>query len=155
MPEPVGVLLMAYGSPAGPDDVEAYYTHVRRGRPPAPEQLADLRRRYDAIGGVSPLREITAAQAGGLQAALDDAEPGRFRVVVGAKHAPPFVEDAVAALEAEGVGRAVGLVLAPHYSGLSVGEYVRRAREAARAVELTFVEHWHDAPGYQIGRAHV
>ena len=143
---PVGVLLMAYGTPATPDDVEAYYTHVRRGRPPTPEQLTDLRRRYDAIGGTSPLRERTVAQAAGLQAALG----GGFRVQLGMKHSSPFVEDGVAGLAAAGVRRAVGLVLAPHYSALSVGEYVERARQAAAGggPEMTFVESWHLAPGY-------
>jgi ferrochelatase len=73
MGERTGVLVMAYGTPATPDDVEAYYTHVRRGRPPTPELLADLRRRYSAIGGTSPLLELTRRQAAGLQAELGDA----------------------------------------------------------------------------------
>src|SRR5439155_4130301 len=81
-----GVLLMAYGTPATPADIEAYYTHIRRGRRPTGEQLADLRRRYDAIGGTSPLLHKTQAQALGLQRALGD----DFRVVLGMKHAPPF-----------------------------------------------------------------
>jgi ferrochelatase len=143
---PVGVLLMAYGTPATPDDVEAYYTHVRRGRPPTPELLADLRRRYDAIGGTSPLRQRTEAQAAGVRSALG---PG-FRVELGMKHSAPFVEDGVAALAAAGAHRAVGLVLAPHYSALSVGEYVERARKAAASTgtDMTFVESWHLEPGY-------
>jgi ferrochelatase len=143
---PVGVLLMAYGTPATPDDVEAYYTHVRRGRPPTAEQLADLRRRYDAIGGTSPLLERTREQAAGIQAALGDG----FHVELGMKHAPPFVEDGVGALAAAGVDRMVGLVLAPHYSALSVGEYESRARAAAdqAGVALTMVRSWHLAPGY-------
>ncbi|MDP8937306.1 MAG: ferrochelatase [Actinomycetota bacterium] len=144
---PVGVLLMAYGTPATPDDVEAYYTHVRRGRPPTSELLADLRRRYDAIGGTSPLRQRTEAQVAGLQAALGDG----FPVQLGMKHSAPFVEDGVAALAQAGVPGAVGLVLAPHYSALSVGEYVERARTVAAAgggPEMTFVESWHLEPGY-------
>jgi len=138
MGETVGVLVMAYGTPATPDDVEAYYTHVRRGRPPTPELLADLQRRYAAIGGTSPLLEVTRRQAAGLQAELGDS----FRVELGMKHAPPFIEDGVAALAGSGVERAVGLVLAPHYSAMSVGEY------AARAEGVDVVEHWWDAPGY-------
>jgi len=145
---PTGVLVMAYGTPATPDDVEAYYTHVRRGRPPAPEQLADLQRRYDAIGGTSPLLEVTQAQADGLAAAL-----GRCWVVeLGMKHAAPFIEDGVTALAGRGVHRVVGLVLAPHYSALSVGEYAGRIRAtdavASDKVELAMVESWHLAPGY-------
>ena len=137
---------MAYGTPATPDDIEAYYTHVRRGRPPTAEQLADLRRRYDAIGGTSPLLERTQEQAAGVQAALGDG----FLVELGMKHAAPFVEDGVAALAGAGVTRVVGLVLAPHYSVLSVGEYAKRAEKAAAeaGVTLTMVPSWHLAPGY-------
>jgi len=137
---------MAYGTPATPDDIEAYYTHVRRGRPPSPGLLAELRGRYQAIGGTSPLLRRTAEQRDGLQAALGDG----YRVELGMKHAPPFLEDGVAALAAAGVSRVVGLVLAPHYSALSVGEYAERAGAAAAAagVELRMVESWHLAPGY-------
>ncbi len=143
---PVGVLLMAYGTPAAPADVEAYYTHVRRGRPPTEEQLADLRRRYEAIGGTSPLLARTREQAAGLQAALGDG----YHVELGMKHAPPFIEDGVAALVAAGMTRIVGLVLAPHYSALSVGEYATRAEAAAAGAgaALTMVRSWHLAPGY-------
>ena len=62
MGDRLGVVVMAYGTPATPDDVEAYYTHVRRGRPPTPELLADLQRRYAAIGGTSPLLDVTRRQ---------------------------------------------------------------------------------------------
>lgn len=151
MSGPVGVLVMSYGTPGGPEQVEAYYTHVRRGRPPTPELLADLRRRYEAIGGVSPLAERTRAQADGLQAALERRSPGSFRVFVAAKHAPPFIEEGVAEMAAAGLDRAVAMVLAPHYSALSVGEYLGRAAEAAAAAggELAIegVESWHLAPG--------
>ncbi|HMQ28279.1 MAG TPA: ferrochelatase, partial [Acidimicrobiales bacterium] len=123
---PVGVVVMAYGTPKRPEDVEAYYTHIRRGRPPEPEQLADLQRRYDALGGVSPLAQRTEAQRAAVEAALEARAPGGYRVVLGQKHAAPFIEDAAATLADEGVARVVGLVLAPHYSGFSVGEYQRR-----------------------------
>ena len=143
----VGVLLMAYGTPATPADVEAYYTHVRRGRPPTPEQLADLQRRYEAIGGTSPLLERTEAQRRGVQAALDG--HGQFSVVLGMKHAAPFIEDAVERVVEQGSSRAVGVVLAPHYSRLSVGEYEERARAAAGdRLDVTMVQSWHDAPAY-------
>src|SRR5439155_12909868 len=144
---PVGVLLMAYGTPATPGDVESYYTHVRRGRPPTPEQLADLKRRYDAIGGTSPLLERTAAQRRGVQAALD--RRGSFSVQLGMKHAPPFIEDAVGALVEGGLKQAVGVVLAPHYSRLSIGEYEERARTAADGrLDFAMVPSWYDARPY-------
>src|SRR5947209_4094207 len=133
------VLLMAYGSPAGPEDVEAYYTDIRRGRPPSPEQLADLVRRYDAIGGVSPLRERTVAQQAALQRHLD------VPVVLGFKHASPTIEEAMASIDA---GRVTCVVLAPHYSALSVGEYLERARKAADDRTVTAVESWATLPAY-------
>ncbi|MDQ1438240.1 MAG: protoporphyrin/coproporphyrin ferrochelatase [Acidimicrobiaceae bacterium] len=139
----VGVLFMAYGTPASADDVERYYTHIRRGRPPAAEQLADLQRRYDAIGGVSPLLARTRAQVAGTAAALGEG----FVCELGQKHAAPFIEDAVSALLTRGVTSIVGIVLAPHFSALSVGEYHARASEAVsgRAV-YTGVDSWHVEP---------
>lgn len=146
MPEspPAGVLVMAYGSPASPADVESYYTHVRRGRPPGPELVADLQRRYDAIGGVSPLVARTTAQVDALQAALGTGH----LVALGQKHAAPFVEDAVAGLAGRGVDQIVGLVLAPHASALSTGEYHSRAGAAAGAAGLSYaaVGPWHLRP---------
>jgi len=135
------VLLMAYGTPARPEDVEAYYTDIRRGRPPSPEQLADLVRRYDAIGGVSPLTERTEAQRAALQRALGDDTP----VVLGFKHVSPTIEEAMASLDADHI---VGLVLAPHHSALSVGEYLERARKAAGDREVVGIESWATLPAY-------
>jgi len=105
------ILLMAYGTPARREDVEAYYTDIRRGRPPTPELLADLVARYAAIGGLSPLAARTEAQRAALQGALDQRAPGQYEVVLGYKHVAPRVEDAVAGMKA---GPVVGLVLAPH-----------------------------------------
>ena len=141
-----GVLLMAYGTPATLDDVEEYYTHIRGGRTPAPELVADLRRRYEAIGGTSPLLDITRLQASGIQQVLGDG----FVVELGMKHAPPFIEDGVGALARLGVRQIVAAVLAPHYSAMSVGEYQRRAAEAARnaAINLVTIDSWHLEPGY-------
>ena len=87
---------MAYGTPRAPEEIEAYYTDIRRGRPPTPEQLADLTRRYEAIGGTSPLAAQTEAQRDALQRALDDEQPGRFVVRIGLKHADPKIEAGVA-----------------------------------------------------------
>ena len=139
---PVGVLVMAYGTPASPGDVEAYYTHVRRGRPPTPDLLADLVRRYEAIGGLSPLARRTAEQVAALATALGDG----YVVTLGQKHAAPFVEDGMSRLLAAGVARVVGLVLAPHYSSLSVGEYHERAAASAGATPYVGIRHWHLHP---------
>ena len=97
------VVLMAYGTPRSPADILPYYTDIRRGRPPTDEQLADLTARYEAIGGISPLAQRTEAQRGALQAALDRAAPGGYHVVLGLKHAAPFIEQAVDDLAAAGL----------------------------------------------------
>ena len=135
----VGVLVMAYGTPAGPDEVEAYYTHIRRGRPPTEEQLADLVRRYDALGGTSPMAERTRAQVRAIDDALQQIRPDGFVTALGQKHAAPFVEDGVAELAAAGVDRIVGVVLAPHYSAGSVAQYHERAAAASAERSLPFV----------------
>lgn len=147
-PAPVGVLLMAYGTPARPEDVEAFYTDVRRGRPPSPEQLADLQRRYAAVGGISQLAARTAEQVAGVQGALDALHPGRFSCRYGAKHAEPSIERAVSAMAADGIEELVALVLAPHYSVGSVGEYLTRVERAAAPLGMTTraIEGWHDHP---------
>lgn len=146
--EPVGVLVMAYGTPPSPDQVEAFYTDVRRGRPPSPEQLANLVARYDAIGGASPLSRRTAEQVAGIQHQLDLSFPGAFVCTLGNKHSEPRLEDGVETLAAKGARRLVGLVLAPHYSRGSVGEYMARTSERAELVgmQVGFVQQWHDHP---------
>jgi ferrochelatase len=146
----LGLVVMAYGTPRTPADVEEYYTHIRRGRPPTAEQLVDLVSRYDAIGGISPLAQRTEAQRAAIESELDARMPGRWRVVLGQKHAEPFIEDAVRQLADDGVTDAVGLVLAPHYSGSSVGEYQRRAAAAGADLGVTMhtIDHWHLEPAY-------
>lgn len=145
-----GVLVMAYGTPASYEEVEAFYTEVRRGRPPSPEQLSELEGRYAAVGGTSQLAERTRAQVAGIQAALDEASPGRYECRFGAKHAAPRIEQAVEELARLEVDGLVGLVLAPHYSAASVGEYIERARKRAGelGLESAFVEDWHTEATY-------
>ncbi|MFN2489652.1 MAG: ferrochelatase [Actinomycetota bacterium] len=147
MAERRAVLVMAYGTPRGLDDVEAYYADIRGGRPPSPELLDKLTERYRAIGGRSPLLEITEAQTRGIEDRLDG-----VRAYLGQKHATPFIADAVEAMAAEGIERAAGLVLAPHYSSMSVGDYARRAGRAAEesgwSGKLEMIESWHLEPGY-------
>ncbi|KWX06577.1 ferrochelatase [Hydrogenibacillus schlegelii] len=148
MKEPIGVLVMAYGTPRSFAEIEAYYTHIRRGRRPSEGELRDLERRYRAIGGTFPLRENTERQVRALTDVLEARRPGAMVVRLGLKHAPPFIEDGVEALRAAGVRRVVGLVLAPHYSALSVGEYFARAQKAADAAGLAarFIERYGDDP---------
>ena len=141
-PRRTGVLLMAYGTPERVEDIEAYYTDIRRGRPPTQEQLDDLVRRYDAIGGLSPLAERTRSQRDGLARTLGD----DYVVELGLKHTSPRIEDGAAALAAAGVERVVGLVLAPHYSALSVGGYHERSEKALGNTPYAGVKSWHTEP---------
>ncbi len=144
------VLLMAYGTPRTPEEIEPYYTDIRRGRPPSPEALADLTARYAAIGGVSPLARITEAQRDALQDALDRRSPGTHHVALGLKHADPKVETTAAAMVRGGTAGIVGLVLAPHYSSYSVGQYLQRARDgvdqAGGGVAVEGIESWATEP---------
>lgn len=140
------VLVMAYGTPKGLDDVEAYYTHIRRGRPPSPEQLKELTDRYRAIGGRSPLLEITRRQADGIADRLG------IPAFIGQKHAAPFIPDAIQAMKDAGVTDAVGLVLAPHYSTMSIGDYARRVASAKEnagwAGHVEMIQSWHVEPAF-------
>jgi ferrochelatase len=131
---------MAYGSPVSEEGIEPYYTHIRGGRPPSAESLAELRGRYRAIGG-SPLTEITRAQARALAERLE------MPVFAGMKHAPPFIADAAAEARAAGIERLVGLPLAPHYADMSLGEYFAALHQAWDG-ELIVVRGFHDHPAF-------
>ncbi|HEX2068867.1 MAG TPA: ferrochelatase [Actinomycetota bacterium] len=153
MSEQIAVLAMAYGTAAGPDDIERYYTDIRGGRAPSVELLEELKARYAAIGNRFPLLEITRRQATALEQELERREPGRFKVYLGMKHSPPFIAEGVARIRADGIGRAVGLVLAPHYSSLSIGTYIERVEGALRegaepTPTFTFVKSWFDNPAF-------
>jgi protoporphyrin/coproporphyrin ferrochelatase len=148
---PVGLLVMAYGTASGPDDIERYYTDIRGGRAPSPEHLEELRERYAAIGNVFPLLETTRAQAEGTVARLNaDGSIPTFRAYLGMKHSPPFIPDGVAAMRADGIERAVGIVMAPHWSGMSVETYIDRVKQAVGddPPTFTFVRSYHDHPAF-------
>jgi protoporphyrin/coproporphyrin ferrochelatase len=133
------VVLMAYGSPSSAEDVRPYLEDVRGGRPVSDEAVAELAQRYRRIGGRSPLDEVTEAQRAALERELG------LPVFVGMKHWRPRIAEAVEAALAAGATRIVGLVLAPHYSRLSVGGYRERLEEAlAGRAELVLIESWHD-----------
>ena len=142
------LLVMSYGTPEQLEDVEPYYTHIRRGTPPTPELLAELVGRYEAVGGPTALNRITREQAAGLGRAV--AERGHeVDVYIGFKHVSPFIGDAVRRMAEDGIERAVGIVLAPHYSLRSIAEYAHYAEEARPpGLELEIVRSWHDAPGF-------
>jgi ferrochelatase len=141
----VAVVLMAYGSPDRVEDVPAYYADIRGGRPVRPELLADLTERYRRLGieDSNPLNEITEQVRASLGAELG------VPVLTGMKHWRPRIADAAeAALEA-GAKTLVGLVLAPHYSRLSIGGYRKQLEDAvAGRADVVFVESWHLEPGF-------
>ena len=139
------VVLMAYGSPDRVEDVPAYYADIRGGRPVRPELLAELTERYRRLGieESNPLNAITEATRAALEAELG------LPVFTGMKHGTPRIADAVGAALETGADRIVGLVLAPHYSRLSIGGYRQQLEDAlAGRAELAFVESWHDDPDF-------
>jgi protoporphyrin/coproporphyrin ferrochelatase len=137
------VVLMAYGSPSEPEDVRPYLEDVRGGRPVSDEAVEELAERYRRIGGRSPLDDVTEAQRAALERELG------VPVFVGMKHWRPRIADAVEAALAAGATRIVGLVLAPHYSRMSIGGYRERLEEALGGrAELVLVESWHDEPAF-------
>lgn len=144
------VLWMAYGTPRHASEIAAYFTDIRRGRPPTDEQVAELAARYEAIGGLSPLVARTEAQRDALQRVLDTTAPGQYHVVLGMKHTDPRIESTVAALANDDFRRIVALVAAPHFSAMSVGEYLGRAAAAAEpfGVEVIGIESWATEPAF-------
>ncbi|EBB5817923.1 ferrochelatase [Listeria monocytogenes] len=152
MTKKVGLLVMAYGTPYKDEDIERYYTDIRHGHKPSEEMIADLRGRYHAIGGLSPLAKITEAQAYGLEKALNDSQDEvEFKAYIGLKHIEPFIEDAVEAMHKDGIGEAISIVLAPHYSSFSVEAYNKRAKDAADKLggpSIKAINDWYKQPKF-------
>ena len=143
----VAVLLMAYGGPGCLDEVEPYLDDVRGGRPTSPELLHEIRERYARIGGRSPILELTRAQAAGVARALG---PG-FEAYVGMRHWHPYIREAVDGIVRAGHRSVVGVVMAPHYSAMSVGAYEKKLLEAAEGagrLETALVRSWGDHPQF-------
>jgi ferrochelatase len=137
-----GVLLAAHGTPDALDEMPEYLRLVRGGRVPSSELVEEMRHNYAAIGGRSPLTDLTRAQAAALRAEL-----GGAAVFVGMRNWRPFIADALEEARAAGVAELVVVPMAPQYSSLSVAKY-RGAVEAAlpAEMEMRFVESWHDDP---------
>ncbi|HAM3396126.1 TPA: ferrochelatase [Listeria monocytogenes] len=152
MTKKVGLLVMAYGTPYKDEDIERYYTDIRHGHKPSEEMIADLRGRYHAIGGLSPLAKITEAQAYGLEKALNESQDEvEFMAYIGLKHIEPFIEDAVEAMHKDGIEEAISIVLAPHYSSFSVEAYNKRAKDAADklgGLRIKAINDWYKQPKF-------
>jgi protoporphyrin/coproporphyrin ferrochelatase len=137
---------MAYGSPERLADVPAYYADIRGGRSIRPELLEDLVERYRMLGidAGSPLNTITEETRAALEEVLDDVP-----VFTGMKHWTPRIAEAAERALAAGAETVVGLVLAPHYSAMSIGGYRRQLDEAlAGRAGLVFIESWHTEAGF-------
>ena len=150
---PIGVLLMAYGTPETPDQVEAYFTHIRGGRVPSPESVAHLQHRYELVGGKTPLLAITEATREALERQLNDGSEMPYRVYAGMKHWHPYIADVLARMAADGIREFVAIALAPHYSRISIGGYRKAVEEGAAALgnpftAITMVESWSLQPEY-------
>jgi len=144
-----GVLVMAYGTPTTPADVEPYYTRIRHGRPPTLELLKELQDRYNDLGGTSPLAARTAAQVTGIAAELERRFPGQFDVRFGSKYEPPMIEDIAPSFVEDGFEHVIGLVLAPHSSSMSTTQYMDRARAClGDHLRLTEIHSWWDVPAF-------
>ncbi len=142
---------MAYGGPNSLDDIEEYLLDIRGGRHTPRELVEEIRERYAAIGGKSPLLEITRAQAAALEKRLNELSDGsEYRVYVGMRHWYPYIKEAVAQIVEDGIVRVVALCMAPHYSRMSVGAYFRKVQEAQEdlgaKLNVTCVESWYDHP---------
>ncbi|MGE5144178.1 MAG: ferrochelatase [Acidobacteriota bacterium] len=146
MSGPIGVLVMAYGGPNSIDEVEPYLLDVRGHRPTPSHVVDEVKSRYVAIGGRSPILEKTTAQARALEAALGG--NGHFRAIVGMRHWQPRIAQALAALAGAGIERVVGVVMAPHYSAFSIELYFKQVDAARGAVTVAPLREWHLLPGF-------
>lgn len=152
----IGVLMMAYGGPNSLDEVAPYLADIRGGRPTSPELLAEITERYRLIGGRSQILEITRAQACGVELALNDdharSANQRFRTYVGMRHWHPYISDVVPQMLADGVDQIVAIVMAPHFSRMSVGAYMGKVEKAiaelGAQVPVLRVESWKDEPSF-------
>jgi len=145
VPTETAVLFMAYGTPRTLDEVEPYFTDIRGGRRPTDEELRDLRARYAAVGGRTPLVDITERQARGAERILRDRRHA-VRAYVGMKHWHPYIRETIDRIVEAGHARIVAVPLAPFYSAVSTDGYRKAVDEAVagRDVTVTFVKEWYD-----------
>ncbi len=149
---------MAYGGPDSLEDVEPYLLNVRGGRPTPPELVAEIRARYAAIGGKSPLLEITRRQAQALERELNRTSPGNTRVFVGMRYWAPYIREAVEQIRQVAITQVTAMCMTPFFSCMSTGAYYTQLTQAieahdpesARRKNLTLrkIGHWYDHPGF-------
>ena len=144
---PIGVLVMAYGGPASLDEIPGYLADIRHGRPTPRAVVDEITENYRAIGGRSPLLDVSRRQVDVLAADLG----GDFRCYLGMRHWSPWIEEVVGEMVGDGIERAVSLVLAPHFSALSVARYQQKVADGLELyhgrIDVEHVPSYHDAPG--------
>jgi len=145
--KPIGVLVMAYGAPESPEEIPGYLADIRAGRPTPREVLDEISANYRAIGGRSPLLEVSRSQVQALETDLGDG----FRCYLGMRHWAPWIEEVVGGMVEDGVERAVSIVLTPHFSAMSVARYQQKIEDGLDLyrgrIEFEHVSSYHDAPG--------
>lgn len=152
----IGVMLMAYGGPKSIDEVEPFLADIRGGRPTSQELIDEITERYRAIGGSSPILEITTAQAKGVEQALNDDQARQagisYKTYVGMRHWHPYIGDVVPQMLTDGVDEIAGIVMAPHYSRMSVGAYMGKLDKALSdqdvSIPVSQVRSWKDEPAF-------
>ena len=143
----IGLLVMAYGGPDNLDEVEPYLMDVRGYRSTAPEIVHEVRERYRQIGGRSPILQKTQAQADAIESVLNE-QGQNFKAFVGMRHWHPFIKDVLTKMRAQGIDRTVGLVMAPHYSRMSIEAYFKKIEEANSGMQISRINDWHLLPEY-------
>ncbi len=146
---PIGVLIMAYGGPNSLEEIPGYLADIRAGRPTTPAVLEEITNNYRQIGGKSPLMEFSQQQVAAVEAQLD---PARFKCYLGMRHWAPWIEEVVGQMVDDGITHAVSLVLAPHYSKMSIAKYQDKIAEGLAmvhgAIEFAHIDSYHTARPY-------
>jgi ferrochelatase len=148
--QPIGVLFMAYGGPESLDEIAGYLSDIRHGRPTTSAVLDEITNNYRSIGGASPIMGLTQAQIDGAMAHLNPpGEPERFKAYLGMRHWAPWIEETVGQMLDDGIERAVAIVLAPHFSSMSIAKYqakVKAGLDLYRGdIDVTYVDAYFDA----------
>src|SRR5579859_8028750 len=148
---PIGVLLMAYGGPESLDDLPGYLADIRSGRPTPRAVVEEIRHNYEQIGGKSPLLGMTSRQGAAIEALLN-ADGPTYKTYLGMRHWSPWIEETIRDMAADGIQQAVAVVLAPHYSSMSIARYFKKIESGLAMyeanIEFEYVSGHHDAPKY-------
>ncbi len=147
--KPIAILVMAYGGPNALDEIPGYLADIRSGRPTTPDVLEEITSNYRQIGGKSPLLDLTRQQMEAIKGHFDSE---KYRFYLGMRHWAPWIEDTIRQMLEDGIEQAISIVMAPHFSKLSIAKYQARIADGLRMyrgrIEFAHVENYHTAPGY-------